>query len=236
MPDSAIPAFTEAERTTLVEFLESDRDQGLGYPETAGFLFALICAPQLVLPSEWIEGVIGERVLASHKEAEQVMGALMSLNNWIATQREKREVPLPPGVELEPEAMENFDENAPVCRWARGFLDGHGWVAEDWETYVPDDAETGLALATLGFFSSRKFAEAFCADAADKPLPVEHFAETVCRIMPEAFTIYADAGRAAQQRVHPAGRQPVRSEKIGRNEHCPCGSGKKYKKCCGRAH
>jgi preprotein translocase subunit SecA len=27
----------------------------------------------------------------------------------------------------------------------------------------------------------------------------------------------------------------VRSEpKVGRNEPCPCGSGKKYKKCCGR--
>jgi hypothetical protein len=25
---------------------------------------------------------------------------------------------------------------------------------------------------------------------------------------------------------------PVRSNKIGRNEPCPCGSGKKYKKCC----
>ena len=28
---------------------------------------------------------------------------------------------------------------------------------------------------------------------------------------------------------------PIRKEpKIGRNEPCPCGSGKKYKKCCGR--
>ncbi len=27
--------------------------------------------------------------------------------------------------------------------------------------------------------------------------------------------------------------QPKRSVKIGRNEPCPCGSGKKYKKCCG---
>lgn len=27
---------------------------------------------------------------------------------------------------------------------------------------------------------------------------------------------------------------PVRTKKIGRNEPCPCGSGKKYKKCCGR--
>jgi SWIM/SEC-C metal-binding protein len=27
--------------------------------------------------------------------------------------------------------------------------------------------------------------------------------------------------------------QIVKSEKIGRNDPCPCGSGKKYKKCCG---
>ena len=28
--------------------------------------------------------------------------------------------------------------------------------------------------------------------------------------------------------------QPVSAEKkVGRNEPCPCGSGKKYKKCCG---
>ncbi|QOR36283.1 SEC-C domain-containing protein [Clostridium sp. 'deep sea'] len=28
--------------------------------------------------------------------------------------------------------------------------------------------------------------------------------------------------------------KPIKSKKIGRNEPCPCGSGKKYKKCCGR--
>ncbi|MFZ2538837.1 MAG: preprotein translocase subunit SecA [Oscillospiraceae bacterium] len=28
-------------------------------------------------------------------------------------------------------------------------------------------------------------------------------------------------------------KQPVRKEKIGVNDPCPCGSGKKYKKCCG---
>ncbi|WP_409969146.1 SEC-C metal-binding domain-containing protein [Bengtsoniella intestinalis] len=27
---------------------------------------------------------------------------------------------------------------------------------------------------------------------------------------------------------------PVASKKVGRNEPCPCGSGKKYKKCCGK--
>ena len=27
--------------------------------------------------------------------------------------------------------------------------------------------------------------------------------------------------------------QPAQSEKVGRNDPCPCGSGKKFKKCCG---
>ena len=31
----------------------------------------------------------------------------------------------------------------------------------------------------------------------------------------------------------PTHRQAV-SKKVGRNEPCPCGSGKKYKNCCGR--
>jgi len=33
-----------------------------------------------------------------------------------------------------------------------------------------------------------------------------------------------------------AGPQPIRNEpdRVGRNDPCPCGSGKKYKKCCGR--
>ena len=32
--------------------------------------------------------------------------------------------------------------------------------------------------------------------------------------------------------IEPPVIQQAISEKIGRNEPCPCGSGKKYKKCC----
>ena len=37
------------------------------------------------------------------------------------------------------------------------------------------------------------------------------------------------AGAGEMQAV----QQVVRGEKVGRNDPCPCGSGKKYKKCCG---
>jgi preprotein translocase subunit SecA len=56
-----------------------------------------------------------------------------------------------------------------------------------------------------------------------------------------------EAERAKPERRRPAGRSdmaspafataaqgPSPSRKIGRNEPCICGSGKKYKKCCGK--
>ena len=41
--------------------------------------------------------------------------------------------------------------------------------------------------------------------------------------------------RASHGDEEEASRQPVvNKEHIGRNELCPCGSGKKYKRCCGK--
>jgi preprotein translocase subunit SecA len=43
---------------------------------------------------------------------------------------------------------------------------------------------------------------------------------------------YAGAGdQAAEAKTKPVRRD---APKVGRNDPCPCGSGRKYKKCCGR--
>ena len=34
--------------------------------------------------------------------------------------------------------------------------------------------------------------------------------------------------------IKPSAPQPEKQKKIGRNDPCPCGSGKKYKRCCGK--
>jgi preprotein translocase subunit SecA len=41
----------------------------------------------------------------------------------------------------------------------------------------------------------------------------------------------AGGGPAERQQQSTVKRE---ARKVGRNEPCPCGSGKKYKKCCGR--
>lgn len=47
-----------------------------------------------------------------------------------------------------------------------------------------------------------------------------------------AIALAASTGkRAGMRRVMPAVTIPA-TPKVGRNQPCPCGSGKKYKKCC----
>jgi preprotein translocase subunit SecA len=50
------------------------------------------------------------------------------------------------------------------------------------------------------------------------------------RAMAEA----AEQNQAAEARRGPARPAERRDDKVGRNDPCPCGSGRKYKKCHGR--
>jgi preprotein translocase subunit SecA len=43
----------------------------------------------------------------------------------------------------------------------------------------------------------------------------------------------AQAYEAAQQATRTVVAPRSVGDKVGRNDPCPCGSGKKYKKCCG---
>jgi len=53
------------------------------------------------------------------------------------------------------------------------------------------------------------------------------------RSLRERSTFIRRGGRWFYVKGTTPSQQPqVRSEKVGRNDPCPCGSGKKYKKCC----
>jgi hypothetical protein len=49
----------------------------------------------------------------------------------------------------------------------------------------------------------------------------------------QCFSKSARARQLAEVAQEHSNQQSVRSQKAGRNEPCPCGSGKKFKKCCG---
>jgi preprotein translocase subunit SecA len=51
---------------------------------------------------------------------------------------------------------------------------------------------------------------------------------------PKASDVVSEAAAAAEAQAK-AKAKPVRTgPKVGRNDPCPCGSGKKYKNCCGK--
>ena len=52
--------------------------------------------------------------------------------------------------------------------------------------------------------------------------------------LPQWTTLLTDEERRAVKADYNKTKTVVKPKKIGRNEPCPCGSGKKYKNCCGR--
>jgi uncharacterized protein YecA (UPF0149 family) len=60
----------------------------------------------------------------------------------------------------------------------------------------------------------------------------------VVTLFPDAMREYAHLGRSIYQARREAGdfeQAPPARQKTQRNDPCPCGSGKKFKKCCGGA-
>lgn len=52
--------------------------------------------------------------------------------------------------------------------------------------------------------------------------------------LPQWDKIFDEEKRLAIEKDYKKSKTIVKEEKIGRNDPCPCGSGKKYKKCCGK--
>ncbi|PHV71951.1 SEC-C domain-containing protein [Sporanaerobium hydrogeniformans] len=52
--------------------------------------------------------------------------------------------------------------------------------------------------------------------------------------LPQWQTLLTDEERATIKRDYNKTKTVVKEKKVGRNEPCPCGSGKKYKQCCGK--
>jgi len=211
----------------------------LKYHELQGLLFAIASAPELIRPSEWMPLVFGdaEPEYASLEEARAVTGELMSLYNDVNATANTGTAVLPADCVFRDDVLANLDDDAPIAQWSRGFMLGHQWLEELWNSYVPEalDEEFAAMLLTLSFFASRKLAGAFREETAPDDT-LEGLATTIRRMFPDAAAEYARLGRTiARVLAEEAAieREPRRATRHGRNDPCPCGSGRKYKKCCG---
>ena len=114
---------------------------------------------------------------------------------------------------------------------------GHDYLVEIWNDYTPEewDEELGSILMVLTCFASPTLARAYHKEGKGKT-SFEQFVETVVSIFSAAMREYAHLGRSIYQARREAGDldPPISAHsKIGRNDPCSCGSGRKFKKCCG---
>jgi len=200
--DSAIPDLAPADEAWLRQFLAAARSHSpatLGLEELYGFLFAVVAAPDLVLPSEWIPAIFDadEPVFADEHEGVRFHRAIMTLYNQLNRDAQEATVALPECVELREPAERNFEKDAPLMLWASGFAQGHDWLEEAWDVDLPKDVDDdlGTCLGALLFFIDPKFAAAMLEESGqpDSELP------TVARAMLDNFEGamlgYAEIGR-----------------------------------------
>ena len=235
-----VPPFTHDLAILLTRFLSSPQrpSDTLTYPQLAGFLFGLGNGPEFIPPSEWIPLVFNDQdaLYETEDEANQVLQAMMALYHDCVRERAGGKTSLPFGCEVRPQPTENLKLDAPLSQWAQGFGIGFDYLTEVWDAYTPDelDEDLGALLMTLTFFSSPILAEAYRDEMKGKGT-LEQLAQSVMEIFPAAMGEYAHLGRSIYQARLEAGDhdlKPSGPTKIGRNDPCLCGSGKKFKKCC----
>lgn len=222
---------TDADLDRLDEFLKSYKGgKAMNIEEVDGFFSALIAGPTIVMPSEYMPELFGSktpetRAFGTLREANEILGLLMRHWNTIARTLSKGEVYLPLLLE---------DENgvAQGNNWARGFIRGTRMRQDGWADLLADDDHGGCMIPMLMLHHEHD------EDLTMRPKPIGSKQRDKAIISMAAGL--AEAYRYFRQKVPPdAGTRglnpPYRTSKIGRNDPCPCGSGKKYKPCCGGA-
>ena len=126
------------------------------------------------------------------------------------------------GAEHRPEVDDMGLETAGT-EWALGFIEGVELTGKAWDPIFKERRADQVILPILAL-SGEAPEEVYQELDADKR------AEIVLSL-PSALQTIDAYWRDPRGRL--PGPEPVRTLKIGRNDPCPCGSGKKFKKCCG---
>jgi uncharacterized protein len=111
--------------------------------------------------------------------------------------------------------------------WIKGFARAMALRPESWAAIPVTDAEARAALAGLV-----KLIDISSQESSRSKAEIDDLTVRAPDLIP-GWVEDLNAWRIGQHLpIRPTAEMPS-NRKVGRNEPCPCGSGKKYKKCCG---
>ena len=226
--DRPIP---EAEFDELDDFLsdEAIQDTSMDVSTLDGFLAAIAIGPSFVPPSEWLPWVFdmdegeAEPDFESEEHASRIMSLLMRHYNSVVRT-----------FSADPTSFEPIfwrGDQWGAAEWCEGFILGCTFDEEPWgllATEQPTWFTPFLRLGTDDGIELTKNAgdgEKWMNEIGPSLMRIHAHWKEYRRQQPEAVTTDYHYGEP---------EQVVRGgPKIGRNDPCPCGSGKKFKRCCG---
>jgi len=198
------------------------KDEGvLDISELDGLFTAIVSGPVITAPSQWLPAVWGEfePVWEDEKEFEEIFSLMMRHMNGIASmlmESPEEFEPIVLGREVEGNSYTIVDE------WCEGYLRGVKLTQEYWDK--GGDEMAILLTPILAFTGETSWRGHECE--RDE---VEKIQQAIAPNVREIHAYWL-ARRAEYDSV----AKPLRRSepRVGRNDPCPCGSGKKYKKCC----
>jgi len=200
--------------------------------ELDGFVAGILVSPEMIPPSDWLPLVwnsegSSDPVFKDLAHANKVMGLVMEYYNQVALALFEQPDSYAP---LFPVDTRNDDVIWEV--WIEGFDKAAKLRPQAWLPLAAADTRTAEAwrglmkLAEPARAELRVSAEQYRALSAGAPEKIA------------GWVLDLNDWRLAQYQPPPSLRTGARpfasaSAKVGRNAACPCGSGKKYKRCCG---
>lgn len=216
---------SEAEIERLAERLAANaHPDALPLEAVDGLFCALIAAPGLSGPTDYLPVIFGgEPDFRDLADAQDTMGLLMRYWNSIAHDFEHETIHLA-------YVLEDGVDGIQGRTWARGYMRGTRLVPDGWSRIFGDDTE-GLVLTipvVAGEVDPKWPKDSMTRERNDELL------QSMLAGAARAYRYFKDDRIAYARAARPEPYERA-APKVGRNDPCPCGSGKKYKRCCGGA-
>jgi uncharacterized protein len=205
----------------LDALLLNQSDDGMLLSELDGFLTGIIVSPDLINPSAWFKPIWGRDTpkFDDEQSLQHFFNLVMRHYNEILSSLDH------PG-EYEPIFEVDTRTNETLWElWIEGFSKAMKLAPRGWNRIKASDDEGPKAavsgISELAAFSSGKVTLGQAEE------------DQWDREAPDLIPIWVQL--LHEWRLENDHHRPVsaKGDKVGRNDPCPCKSGKKYKKCCG---
>lgn len=200
------------------------------------YLTAIVTGPVTLKPSEWLPRVWGpssndEPVFENFAQAERITDLIFRHMNGIIWSLQNNPDAFQPEFDISdyPDDSHEYIEGE---MWAYGYMKGINLQRQNWNVFFdePNSQEVLRPIYLLGADDITPEEEELIRDPSQREELSKKISASVAWIyrfcQPYRQAVAERMIATTFQREHP---------KVGRNDPCPCGSGKKFKKCCGVA-